>query len=94
MRQVIVWTPTLLLSCYFRILNTIINPSNCESLDTNFIIMPIIPVTCPRCGNLVTVDCSYSGGGSSAVGICRSCGQNVHVLYQNDSFGFRIKEVR
>lgn len=53
----------------------------------------IITVTCPRCGNPIAVDCSYTGGSSSADGVCRRCSKLIHVRYSNDSMGFRVNRV-
>lgn len=54
----------------------------------------LVTVTCPKCGKPVTVDCRYIGGSSSDYSICRNCGKSVYVQYSNDSFGFRIINIR
>ena len=54
----------------------------------------LVTVTCPKCGKPVTVYCRYTGGSSSDYSICRNCGKSVYVQYSNDSFGFRIINIR
>ena len=54
----------------------------------------IITVTCPHCGKPVAVNCRHTGGVSMESVTCRNCGTIVRVQYSNDSFGFRIIDVR
>lgn len=53
-----------------------------------------VVVNCPHCGAAVSVNCDYTGGGSTSQGLCHGCGRMVTVSYNNDSFGFRINYVR
>lgn len=54
----------------------------------------LVTVNCPKCGAPVAVNCKYSGGSSSDTGTCGKCSRLVYVRYANDSFGFRIRDVR
>ena len=54
----------------------------------------VITVPCPKCGRTIVVNCNYTHGQSLESETCRGCGHVVQVEYSNDSFGFRVINVR